>query len=115
MPLVYIKLNEGKSEKHKKAMAEGIVQSIVDAIKVNKNLVRVGFEEYSTFNGLGDIIYAIVHTIEGKTTDEKRQMASGIAHAIVDGARVDISVTRVGFLEYPKDSYAIAGELLSDR
>ena len=62
----------------------------------------------------GDLIIALVHTIEGKTIDDKRQMANGIANAIVDGAEIDISRTRVGFREYPKDSYASAGILLSD-
>ena len=115
MPIVFVKLNEGKSEKQKKAMAEGITQTIMDVTKPDRALVRVGFEEYSALNSFGDLIYVVVHTIEGKTIDEKRQMVNGIVQAIMNGAEVDISVTRVGFVEYPKDSYAIAGKLFSER
>ena len=115
MPIVFVKLNEGKSDKQKKVMADGITQTIVDVTKLDKSMVYVGFEEYSALNSFGDLIIALVHTIDGKTIDEKRQMAKGIAEAIVEGAEVDISFTRVGFREYPKDGYATAGVLLSDK
>ena len=115
MPIVFVKLNEGKSENQKKVMAEGIIQTIVNVTNLDRSMVYVGFEEYSALNSFGDLIIALVHTIEGKTTDDKRQMAQGIANAIVDGAEIDISLTRVGFRDYPKDSYASAGVLLSDK
>ena len=69
----------------------------------------------STLNTFGELIYAIVHTIEGKSKNDKQQMVDGIVEAIVDGADVDKSVTRVEFLESPVDNYAIAGVLYSDR
>lgn len=115
MPIVFVKLNEGKSDQQKKAIAEGITQSIAEVTKLDRSMVYVGFEEYSALNSFGDLIIALVHTIDGKTIDEKRQMAKGIAYAIADGAEVDMSVTRVGFREYPKDGYAVAGVLLSDK
>ena len=115
MPIAFIKVNQGLLKEQKDKIRHDITQVIMNSMKLDESMVRVAFEEYAPENSFGNVILVIVHTIEGKTKDQKKNTVQGICEAIIDTTGMDISTLRVGFIEYPKDNYAIAGELVSEK
>ena len=56
----------------------------------------------------------LVKMYEGKTMDQKRNLVEGITKLVTDVLDTERSAVRVLFDEYPKDNWAIAGEIVSD-
>lgn len=115
MPITFVKVNQGLLKEQKEKIKLDITKVLKDSMNMSESEVMIAFEEYTHENSFGNIIFVIVHTIKGKTAEQKRHAAKGICKAVADTAGMDISALRVGFIEYPKESYAIAGVLLSDR
>jgi 4-oxalocrotonate tautomerase len=57
----------------------------------------------------------IVKMLDGRTVEQKRQMAAEITETVVRVAGTTIDQVDVVFEDYPKESWAKAGTLFSDK
>ena len=55
-----------------------------------------------------------VYTFEGKTTEQKRKIVSGITHAMVDGAGTEAKEVHVIIHDTPISNWANGGVLYSE-
>jgi 4-oxalocrotonate tautomerase len=56
-----------------------------------------------------------VKMLEGRTLEQKRHMVAGLTEVLVNTINTTPSDVRIHIVEMPKDSYAIAGQLISDK
>jgi 4-oxalocrotonate tautomerase len=56
-----------------------------------------------------------VKILEGRTTEQKKQMVMGLTDVLVNTINTTSKDVRIHIVEMPKDSYAIAGQLISDK
>lgn len=59
--------------------------------------------------------FVIAHIAKGRTLEKRRRLAVAITDAITEIFEIDRSATQVLIQEHEKDSWAIAGELISER
>lgn len=57
----------------------------------------------------------VVKMLEGRTIEQKRQMVEEITDTIVRAAGTTIDQVDVIFEEYPRENWAKAGKLFSDK
>lgn len=55
-----------------------------------------------------------IHLLEGRTTDQKRQLAKNVTQAVCDTLDKDPSSVRVILSDMAEDEYAIGGVLIKD-
>ncbi len=56
-----------------------------------------------------------VKILEGRTHEQKQKMVQGITDVLVNTINTVPADVRIHIVEMPKDSYAIAGQLISDK
>ena len=56
-----------------------------------------------------------VNMLEGRTTEQKRKLVSGITTAVIDALGVHSEQVRVMIHEMSKDDYAIGGKTAAER
>lgn len=56
-----------------------------------------------------------IEMLEGRTTDQKREMAKGVTEAIVKALNVSPDAVRIIIREMKREDYAVAGVLQVDR
>jgi 4-oxalocrotonate tautomerase len=56
-----------------------------------------------------------VKTVGEKTTEQKRKVAKDITETIVKNFKVPPEVVMIDIVEYGKDNFAVAGQLITDR
>lgn len=59
--------------------------------------------------------FVMIDWIEGRSLEQKREIARRITEVISEVGQVDPDAVRIFFTEHAKDQYAIAGKLLIDR
>ena len=55
-----------------------------------------------------------VHMFEGRTVEQKRELAAALTEAIVRVAKTTPEATQVIIHDVPRDNWAFAGKLASD-
>jgi 4-oxalocrotonate tautomerase len=58
--------------------------------------------------------FVMIDWLEGRSPEQRREIAKRITQAISEIAKVDPEAVRIFFTEHPKDHYSIGGELLSE-
>lgn len=56
-----------------------------------------------------------VKILEGRTIEQKKQMVEGLSNVLVKTIHASPNEIRIHIVEMPKSSYAIAGQLLSEK
>lgn len=59
--------------------------------------------------------FVIAHIAKGRTLEKRRRLAVAITDAITEIFEIDRSATQVLIQEHERDTWAIAGELISER
>jgi 4-oxalocrotonate tautomerase len=59
--------------------------------------------------------YVYIHLIEGRTEEQKREMASKITDVISDVAKVEKELVHILFVDLPKTNISKGGILVSDK
>ncbi len=59
--------------------------------------------------------YVYIHLIEGRTEEQKREMASKITDVISDVAKVKKELVHILFVDLPKTNISKGGILVSDK
>lgn len=57
----------------------------------------------------------MIDWIEGRSLEQKREIAQRITEVISQVGKVDPEAVRICFTEHTKDQYAVAGKLFCDR
>ena len=56
-----------------------------------------------------------VKILEGRTHEQKQKMIAGLTDVLVNTINTTPADVRIHIVEMPKNSYAIAGQLISDK
>jgi 4-oxalocrotonate tautomerase len=56
-----------------------------------------------------------VKILEGRTLEQKKKMIAGLTDVLVNTINTTPADVRIHIVEMPKDSYAIAGQLISEK
>jgi 4-oxalocrotonate tautomerase len=59
--------------------------------------------------------FVVAHIAKGRPLEKRRRLAAAITDAISEIFEIDRGATQVVILEHERDSWAIGGELLSER
>jgi 4-oxalocrotonate tautomerase len=59
--------------------------------------------------------FVVAHIAKGRPLEKRRRLASAITDAITEIFEIERSATQVIIVEHERDSWAIGGELLSER
>ena len=59
--------------------------------------------------------FVVAHIAKGRPLEKRRRLAAAITDAISEIFEIERSATQVVILEHERDSWAIGGELLSER